>query len=307
MVVSEDMRIAAEAASPGSRIVDAVPLDGGSSAHVVRLTLVSSGGGRSKVVFRQHADRTGKGHSAGVAAKEFRLAEVLVAAGLPVPKALALHRDSTTCGPWLVTEWVAGSPPTASDRVGDVIAQLADFLARLHAVDPERVAGVGLEPIEDPAEVLPGYLPDDENGRSVAAILASGVERRPNPDVVLHGDYWPGNVLFRDGEIAAVLDWEDAALGDPLVDLACARVEIECALGAPASARFTDEYLGRATERGCPVDLHDLPLWDAYVSATALSAMHLWGLTPTDEAERRRTTQRFFASAGARLSLRSRR
>ncbi|MEM8747706.1 MAG: phosphotransferase [Actinomycetota bacterium] len=306
MAISEDMRAAAVAASPGSRIVDAVPLEGGSSAHVVRLTLESSSGDRSDVVFRQHADRTGKGHAADVADKEYRLAEVLVGVGLPVPTALALHGRTTSEGPWLVTEWVAGSPPPASDHVDDVITQMADVLARLHAVDPDRVAGVGLEPIEDPVTALPAYLAEDETGRSIASLLAAGVERRPNPEVLLHGDYWPGNVLFRDGEIAAVLDWEDAALGDPLVDLACARVEIECAFGASASARFADEYLGRAAERGRAVDLHDLALWDVYVSATALSAMHLWGLTAADEAERRRTTHGFLASAGARLSLRSR-
>ena len=45
---------------------------------------------------------------------------------------------------------------------------------------------------------------------------------RPNPPALLHGDYWPGNILWKDGRLAAVIDWEDACLGDPLVDLAMA-------------------------------------------------------------------------------------
>jgi aminoglycoside phosphotransferase (APT) family kinase protein len=38
---------------------------------------------------------------------------------------------------------------------------------------------------------------------------------------LMHGDYHIGNVLFRheDGELAAIVDWELAALGDPLLDL----------------------------------------------------------------------------------------
>ena len=78
------------------------------------------------------------------------------------------------------------------------------------------------------------------------------------------------------------------------------------AFGASASARFTDVYLGRASERGRAVVLLDLALCYVYVSATALSAMHLWGLTPVDEADRRRTTHGFLTSARDRLSLRSR-
>jgi aminoglycoside phosphotransferase (APT) family kinase protein len=38
--------------------------------------------------------------------------------------------------------------------------------------------------------------------------------------VLLHGDFWPGNALWRDGALVAILDWEDAAIGDPLADVA---------------------------------------------------------------------------------------
>ncbi|OJY32399.1 MAG: phosphotransferase family protein [Rhizobiales bacterium 65-9] len=37
---------------------------------------------------------------------------------------------------------------------------------------------------------------------------------------IIHGDYHIGNVIYRDhGEVAAIVDWEMATLGDPLVDL----------------------------------------------------------------------------------------
>ncbi len=38
---------------------------------------------------------------------------------------------------------------------------------------------------------------------------------------VVHGDFRPGNIVYAaDGTVAAVLDWELAAVGDPLTDLA---------------------------------------------------------------------------------------
>ena len=39
--------------------------------------------------------------------------------------------------------------------------------------------------------------------------------------VLVQGDTGPGNFMYRDGEIVAVVDWELAHLGDPLEDLAC--------------------------------------------------------------------------------------
>ncbi|NIS35883.1 MAG: phosphotransferase, partial [Actinobacteria bacterium] len=47
----------------------------------------------------------------------------------------------------------------------------------------------------------------------------------PNPDALLHGDFWMGNVVWDGDEIAAVIDWEEACVGDPLADLAGARLD----------------------------------------------------------------------------------
>jgi aminoglycoside phosphotransferase (APT) family kinase protein len=35
-----------------------------------------------------------------------------------------------------------------------------------------------------------------------------------NASVLLHGDFWPGNTLWKDGQLVAIIDWEDAASGD---------------------------------------------------------------------------------------------
>src|SRR2546429_7334483 len=51
---------------------------------------------------------------------------------------------------------------------------------------------------------------------------------RPAPTVpaerapaLVHGDYHYGNMLFRGHEVAAILDWEIAEIGQPLLDLGC--------------------------------------------------------------------------------------
>ena len=120
---------------------------------------------------------------------------------------------------------------------------------------------------------------------------------------MLHGDYWPGNVLWQDGRLAAVIDWEDASLGDPLADLATARVELLCRYGDEAMERFSTSYLASYRDTIEPLPLDSLPLWELYVSAAALATMGQWGLEPSEEARRRARTERFFDRAAEQLRV----
>ncbi len=286
---------------PDTVSVEVKPLVGGSSALVARLVLTAPSGAQRQVVFRQHTDRAMKEHTGFVAAKEYHLTRDLALQGLEVPRSLALHPDRTSDGPWLVTEWVEGSTAVDDADVDSALFQMADFLARLHDVDANSINAPGLVRIEDPTKALPKYLSDDETGSVLRRALDCGVQRRPNADVLIHGDFWPGNVMFDQSRLVAVLDWEDAKWGDPLVDLACARVELTCVYGPDASERFTAHYLKMSRHRTGRLLDHDLALWDVYVSATALSTMHLWGLPSRDEAARRAATKRFLDSATNRL------
>lgn len=44
-------------------------------------------------------------------------------------------------------------------------------------------------------------------------------ERVPEVDEIVHWDFTPDNVLFRDGRISGVIDWEGVRPGDPRFDL----------------------------------------------------------------------------------------
>jgi hypothetical protein len=63
--------------------------------------------------------------------------------------------------------------------------------------------------------------------------------------------------LWRDGELTAVIDWEDACLGDPLIDLAQSRSEIAWIFGPAAVELFTGHYRQQQ-----PLNDEQLPYWD---------------------------------------------
>jgi Ser/Thr protein kinase RdoA (MazF antagonist) len=63
-------------------------------------------------------------------------------------------------------------------------------------------------------------LAPERRDRAVAATLTA-VERVAGlgfPTTLAHGDFHPGNVMLV-GDRAVIIDWSDAAIGNPLVDL----------------------------------------------------------------------------------------
>ncbi|MEU7831491.1 phosphotransferase [Nonomuraea sp. NPDC049129] len=57
----------------------------------------------------------------------------------------------------------------------------------------------------------------------------------------LHGDYYTGNTLARDGRIVAVLDWDETFVGAPELELAAAALEWGDDLAGP-SEEFVAAY-----------------------------------------------------------------
>ena len=96
--------------------------------------------------------------------------------------------------------------------------------------------------------------------------------------------------------VAAILDWEDAAFGDPLSDVACCRVELRYKFGKASMQRFTEAYA-----RDRVVDRERLALWQVYVAAAAQRFMGKWGLAPALEAHMRTEALASIREAGAAL------
>jgi aminoglycoside phosphotransferase (APT) family kinase protein len=115
--------------------------------------------------------------------------------------------------------------PPARARAGD---QIADVLARIHAVDPDTVGLGDLGRRESYVErQLKRWHGQWQKSRTrdlpvvdeVHAALAARVPEQ-GPAAIVHGDYRLDNCLLGpDGIIAAVLDWELCTLGDPLADV----------------------------------------------------------------------------------------
>jgi aminoglycoside phosphotransferase (APT) family kinase protein len=140
--------------------------------------------------------------------------------------------------PWSVLVWLDGRDAwTARDQIDDdsphLAARLAEVVTAIGSLGPGLSAptraddglGIAIRPhIDLLLEQLDRFgadadrLVDVERVRQLAA--AAHDLDDPTTTCFLHDDLLPGNVLLRDGDVAAVLDWGGACYGDPARDLA---------------------------------------------------------------------------------------
>ncbi|GAA2400635.1 phosphotransferase enzyme family protein [Nonomuraea africana] len=182
-----------------------------------------------------------------------RAADALPEAVAPVPTpagGTVIRVDGRPVSLW---PYVEGAWP-GSD-LPDQRVQGARLLAGLHAaladvrpgprpVPAFQEEGLYGTPSASPEEGRYGTPPADTSELADPALdlwLAAFHREHPRRHP-LHGDFYPGNTLARNGTLVAVLDWDEAFVGAPEVELAAAAFEWgDDDLGQ--SKEFVDAYL----------------------------------------------------------------
>jgi len=178
---------------------------------------------------------TAEGYVAAVE-KENRWLPVLAPSlPVPVPEPVAVGEPGEGYPyPWSVRRWLDGEV-ARPDRIADMAEfaeSIAEFLKALWRIDPTGGPAAGAHSFYRGAS--PRFY-DDETRRSLAALdglidtttaaevwaaaLATTWDR---PPVWFHGDVASGNLLVRDGRLAAVIDFGTSGVGDPACDLVIA-------------------------------------------------------------------------------------
>src|SRR5688500_17409957 len=205
------------AAALGEPVERAVLLAGGASKEAWAV----DAGGRELLIRRAAG---GVIHQGALSLEhEFEVLRAAHEAGVKVPEPIAYLGDvegreafvmARIKGETIGRRIVKSAPP-------DLDVQLAEELAKIHAIPPER-----LPFLETGDRIARFYEELDSVGEPHPAIelgLHWAKERLPShrTPVVVHGDWRIANIAIDEQGIVAVLDWECAHLADPVEDLAC--------------------------------------------------------------------------------------
>jgi len=203
---------------------------------------------------------SGHGHRGGVALEAAVYRDLLQRIGSSVPTFHGSYVEPASGETWLFTEFIDGvrlnySPDT-------LIRHAAEWLGTFHAAAERWLAS-------EPAQFLPGYDAEYYHGwarRTVEyaepllgeygwlAQLCAGSEAwiaplLKAPRTVVHGEYYPKNILERDGTIWPV-DWESAAIAAGEIDLASITEGWSPSLKAGAVTAYRRARWPRGAPRG---------------------------------------------------------
>jgi aminoglycoside phosphotransferase (APT) family kinase protein len=205
------------------------------------------GGGNSNETFLLEADggrwvlrrppAVGIARSGHSMQREYRVLQALTGQSVPAPRALAYCADSSISPtPLLVMEFAPGEPLTDRWPAGwrpdpDAVATaVIEALVAVHRVDWR---AVGLGDFGRPEGFLARQVPrwrrqyEGYRCREVPWFdaVAEWLEENRPPEqepALLHGDFHLDNCLLEQHprtRVRAIIDWETATIGDPLVDL----------------------------------------------------------------------------------------
>ena len=163
--------------------------------------------------------------------RQGRIMSALRSVGLPTPAIPLMSSDAAIDGrPFILMERVDGvriEETARRENPLDIATSAVNVLKRMQSLPIEKTGIGDEEPVGLREEMMRWAMlmqraPEELTTRAgeLGGLLAAHIPTERAPTLV-HGDYHYGNMLFRGADVVAVLDWEIAELGQPLLDLGC--------------------------------------------------------------------------------------
>ena len=176
-------------------------------------------------------DHEAHGHRGGVEYEADVYRRLLQGLDLPSPALYGIYRDPAKNRTGLVLEYLADSARVIKTSEPEAMDKAASWVGRFHTLCSTRLSSPALS-------FLRRYDPDYYKGwarRTLQMTEQSGLGSRwletvsnrfdeviealyDSPPTIIHGEYYPENILLKDGMVYPV-DWESTAVGSGEIDL----------------------------------------------------------------------------------------
>ena len=188
--------------------------------------------------------------------------EVAERHGLPAPRLIDADLAGDVAGvPSTVETVVPGTSDWPAPTTVERLRVAGAALARIHAVAmaPQEHLPFRPRPI-----AVDDFAADRRNDRMPTTPLLQAADELiaaygvpPNQHVYVHGDVWPGNLIWNGDDVAALIDWKTAGVGAPGVDLSELRKQVAITFDPEAPAHVLDGW-----QRAAGTTANDVAFWD---------------------------------------------
>ncbi|QGN32530.1 phosphotransferase family protein [Microlunatus sp. Gsoil 973] len=266
-----------------SHVAGVRALPGGTSSAVHRVLLRSRDGSTQPVILRRYV-MDWVADEPWTPGNEAEVLRLLTGTPIAAPRLLAADPEGSATGtPTIVMSELPGRVEWRPNDLDGWLRRLAEALPEVHAVP---VAGAGLRRFAPypPERPLPPGWSKYPAAWERAIELFEGVQPEV-PQVFIHRDFHPGNVLWSQGRISGIVDWTSSCVGGAAADVAHCRANLVGHFGQQVADRFLTMWM---TVSGTS-EYH--PYWD-------LSDVLSWN---GDDDRPDPTLDEFVAAAAARL------
>jgi aminoglycoside phosphotransferase (APT) family kinase protein len=192
--------------------------------------------------------------------------------------------------PTTLITWLDGESDITPSSPQAWAHELGRALARVHLAPSDGLAG------------LPSVFDGGAAQARLDGPLAPGVRSRwseivGSPAVLTHGDYWSGNVVWRDGALVGIVDWSAGARGPRGFDVGWCRLDLVLLFDERTADVFLAAYEGADAQA-----FGERRLWDRLAAARSHAIVATWasnyaplGRGDLDESELRRRHSRWTA------------
>ena len=253
----------AGAISPGSSVISTRKLRGGLGCRMDVVEFAKPGDTPQQVVTRLYWEHTDP-NRASPNRREAEVLQLLEKNGVPAPTvSLDPVITSDIFGKNAIAlNYLDGGPGLKPSDPHDWAGQLATALARVHNITvPESL----LDLKSDHSHYIQTWCDADEPPEKFTK-HPLGVElwqamRYLWPHVdksakqLIHTDFWPGNTIWNDEELIAIVDWEWPFIGEPTQDVAYFLVDAQY-FGMEVEQAFLEVY-----QRESKHTVKDLDFW----------------------------------------------
>jgi len=164
--------------------------------------------------------------------------------GIPVPSPLWVDRVGLFPERAVVLSFLEGGVLLDPADPLDWASQLATALSGIHGIDPA-AADPLLFPVmgHDDGHSSEAAVRQHPLGLELWSKLKHAIDSLIPEDVVyVHHDYWPGNTLWIDEKLVAVVDWEGGSIADPALDVAYCALDLRLLGMDDAADHFVGVY-----------------------------------------------------------------
>ncbi|MBZ0293219.1 MAG: aminoglycoside phosphotransferase family protein [Anaerolineae bacterium] len=279
MPSSVQIQAVLEKVAPDCKSFHLTAFSGDNANHTYLIDIEFEDKASEKIVFRRY--NLENGDCENKARREYAALTMMHPGKLAVPEPILLDADGTLMGsPGIVTRYVPGiviDVDTNPQAWVAGVSQLATALAQIHSTAIDSA----IKPLlmNGNAEIVwflnrgtvPEYMSKYPDGAAIWHAVAELWQRKQSVQPgLLHLDIWSGNVLWQGNSIATIMDWEEAAYGDPGIDVGYCRMEYFLIGQDEAAEEFLRQY---ERETGHPVE--NLPLWELAAAVRPLYGDYL--------------------------------